>query len=146
MRTVRNPSTKIAKTAAIGASALLGVTLLAGCSSSSDESSTEDTTSQEAADDSMEEGSTQMLPPVIVEPGQTEATAKVGDFIDIVVEEVIGTTIATDNPDILEISQARQDGDALFNPGAQALAPGTATITVTGPDSESYDINVTVTE
>lgn len=146
MRTMRNPHKPLVRTAAIGASALLGVTLLAGCSSSSDEPAAEETTSQEAADDSMEEGSTQMLPPVIVEPGQTEATAKVGDFIDIVVDEIVGTTIATDNPEILEISQARQDGDALFNPGAQALAPGTATITVTGPDSESYDITVTVTE
>jgi hypothetical protein len=143
---MRNPNKPFARSAAIGASALLGVTLLAGCSSSSDEPAAEETTSQESADDSMEEGSTQMLPPVIVEPGQTEATAKVGEFIDIVVEDVIGTTVATDNPDVLDISQARQDGDAIFNPGAQALTPGTATITVTGPENESYDIAVTVTE
>jgi hypothetical protein len=87
-----------------------------------------------------------MLPPVIVEPGQTEATAKVGDFIDVVVEEVIGTTISTDNPEVLEVSQARQEGDAIFNPGAKALAAGSATITVTGPDNTTYDIAVTVTE
>ncbi len=148
MRTMRNPMEKnpLTKTAAIGASALLGVTLLAGCSSSSDEPAAEETTSQEAADESMDGDSTQMLPPVIIEPGQSEATAKVGDFIDIVVDEVIGTTIATDNPEVLEISQARQDGDAIFNPGAQALAPGEATITVTTPDNTSYDIAVTVTE
>lgn len=139
MRTMRN---QLARSAAIGASALLGVTLLAGCSSSSDEPAADETTSQEAESG----GETQMLPPVIVEPGQTEATAKVGDFIDIVVDEVIGTTIATDNPEVLEISQARQDGDAIFNPGAQALAPGSATITVTNPDNDSYDIAVTVTE
>jgi len=148
MRTMRNPMKRksVGKTTAIGASALLGVTLLAGCSSSSDEPAAEETTSQEATDESMEQESTQMLPPVIVEPGQTEATAKVGDFIDVVVDEVIGTTIATDNPEVLEISQARQDGDALFNPGAQALAPGEATITVTTPDNTSYDIAITVTE
>src|SRR6056300_379118 len=119
MRTMRNPvNNPLKKGAAIGASALLGVTLLAGCSSSSDETATDSTSEQTS------EESTQMLPPVIVEPGQTEATAKVGDFIDVVVEEVIGTTIATDNPDVLEISQARQEGDALFNPGAKALAAG----------------------
>ena len=141
MHAMRNAAKNpFAKTAAIGATALLGVTLLAGCSSSSEEPAASETTSQEA------EESTQMLPPVIIEPGQTEATAKVGDFIDIVVEEVIGTTIATDNPEVLEISQAKQEGDAIFNPGAKALAPGTAVITVTTPDNTTYDINVTVTE
>jgi len=141
MQAMRNAAKNpFAKTAAIGATALLGVTLLAGCSSSSEEPAASETTSQEA------EESTQMLPPVIVEPGQTEATAKVGDFIDIVVEEVIGTTIATDNPEVLEVSQAKQEGDALFNPGAKALAAGTAVITVTTPDNTTYDINVTVTE
>lgn len=141
MRTMRNAiANPFAKTAAVGATALLGMTLLAGCSSSSEEPAADETTSQEA------EESTQMLPPVIVEPGQTEATAKVGDFIDIVVEEVIGTTIATDNPEVLEVSQAKQEGDALFNPGAKALAPGDAVITVTTPDNSTYDINITVTE
>lgn len=140
MRTMRTPNMNpFAKVAAVGASALLGVAVLAGCSSS-DEPAADETTSQEAED------TTQMLPPVIVEPGQTEATAKVGDFIDIVVEEVIGTTVATSNPEILEVSQAKQEGEALFNPGAKALAAGDAVITVTLPDNTSYDINVTVTE
>ena len=39
-----------------------------------------------------------------------------------------------------------QDGDAIFNPGAKALAAGDATITVTLPDNTGYDIAVTVTE
>ncbi len=145
MRTMRN---KLTAGAAIGAAALLGVTVLAGCSSSSEESSTNDATSETANDQGDDSGGmgSQMLPPVIVEPGQTEATAKVGDFIDIVVEEIVGTTIATDNPEVLKISQAYDDGSAVFNPGAEALAPGTAVITVTTPDNTSYDINVTVTE
>ena len=120
----------------MGAAVLLGVGMVAGCSSSSDD----------AADETGGEETSQVLPPVIVEPGQTEATAKVGDFIDIVVDEVIGTTISTDNSDVLEIYQARQDGDAIFNPGVKALAAGDATITVTLPDNTGYDIAVTVTE
>ena len=138
---MRSMRITLSKGAAVGAAALLGVTVLAGCSSSSDEPASSETTSEEAMD-----GGSQMLPPVIVEPGQTEASAKVGDFIDIVVEEIIGTTVATDNPEILKISQAYDDGSAVFNPGAEALAPGTAIITVTTPDNESYDITVTVTE
>lgn len=139
MRTMR---IRLSKGAAIGAAALLGVTVLAGCSSSSEESTSSETTSET----SEEVGGSQMLPPVIVEPGQTEATARVGDFIDIVVEEIVGTTIATDNPEVLLISQAYDDGSALFNPGAEALAPGTAVVTVTTPDNTSYDITITVTE
>jgi outer membrane lipoprotein SlyB len=135
----------LSKGAVIGAAALLGVTVLAGCSSSSDTSNDESTSSETTSDESMD-GGNQMLPPVIVEPGQTEANATVGDFIDIVVEEIVGTTIATDNPEILKVSQAYDDGSALFNPGAEALAPGTAIITVTTPDNTSYDITVTVTE
>ena len=137
---MRSMRITLSKGAAVGAAALLGVSILAGCSSS-EETTASETTSEESMD-----GGSQMLPPVIVEPGQTEASAKVGDFIDIVVEEIVGTTIATDNPEILKISQAYDDGSAIFNPGAEALAPGTAIITVTTPDNESYDITVTVTE
>ena len=87
-----------------------------------------------------------MLPPVIVTEDMTSATAKVGDFIDIVVKNTAGTTIDTDKPDLLEISQAHNDGSAEFNPGAKALAPGTAIITVTNPDSSTRDITITITE
>lgn len=141
---MRSMRITLSKGAAVGAAALLGVSILAGCSSS--DSSSEETTASETTSEESMDGGSQMLPPVIVEPGQTEASAKVGDFIDIVVEEIVGTTIATDNPEILKISQAYDDGSAIFNPGAEALAPGTAIITVTTPDNESYDITVTVTE
>lgn len=137
-------SSTFARGTAIGAAALLGVTVLAGCSSSSEEATDSATTSQ-TSEESMD-GESQMLPPVIVEPGQTEATASVGDFIDIVVDQIEGTTVSTDNPEILMLSQAYDDGSALFNPGAEALAPGNATITVTLADGTSYDIAVTVTE
>ena len=139
MRTVR--VTGVPRTfstaVAAGAAALLGLTVLAGCSSASDESTSTDTTSEESA---------QLLPPVIVEPGQTEAAAKVGDFIDIVVDDPVATTIATSDTGIVEISQGYDDGSAVFNPGARALAPGSATITISLPDGSSYDLVVTVSE
>lgn len=129
----------IRRIAVVGAVALLGVGVLAGCSSSS--GSSESSTASAAAS-----GGTQVLPPVIVTEDMTSATAKVGDFIDIVVKEVAGTTIDTDKPELLEISQAHNDGSAEFNPGAKALAPGNATITVTNPDSSSRVIAITITE
>ena len=120
------------------AAAIMSIGLLAGCSSGSG--------GEAATTDEAPASSTQMLPPIIVEPGQTEATAVVGDFIDIVVDEVVGTTIDTPNTDILEIFQARDEEGVVYNPGAKALAPGNAVITVTLPDNTTYDIAVTVTE
>ena len=125
---------KINKIAAIGAISILGVTVLAGCSSS-DESATDTATSSEAS---------QMLPPVIITADQMDAAAVVGDMIDIVVDDPVNTVIAVDNADVLEVTQGYDDGSAIFNPGAKALAPGTATITVTNPDGSTRNIVVVV--
>ena len=76
----------------------------------------------------------------------TTANAKVGDFIVIQVTKLAGTTIATPNPELLEVTQGGSDGSAEFNPGAKALAPGVGIITVTKPDGSSYDLTVTITE
>ncbi|CAB4859801.1 MAG: hypothetical protein F2793_00745 [Actinobacteria bacterium] len=119
-----------------GSAALLGITVLAGCSSSS----SSDSSASAAA------STTQMLPPVMVEQGATTAAAKVGDFVVINVKTIAGTTIATSTPDLLAISQGGTDGSADFNPGAQALAVGTGIITVTLPDGSTYDLTVTITE
>jgi len=125
--------------------ALLGVGVLAGCSSStSSDSSSSAAATAAASAAASPSGTAGMLPPIIVTDGQKTATAKVGDFIDIVVKKPAGTTIDTNKPDILEVSQAHEDGGAVFNPGAKALAPGDAVITVTNPDGSTWDINVTV--
>lgn len=85
-----------------------------------------------------------MLPPVIITADQMDATAVVGDMIDIVVDDPVNTVIAVDNADVLEITQGYDDGSAIFNPGAKALAAGTATITVTNPDGSTRNIVVVV--
>ena len=93
-------------------------------------------------------GSTQMFPPVIINV-RDEATAKVGDFIDILVadNDIAGTTVDTDQPELVELTQAyEEEGGAIFNPGGKALAPGVAIITVTNPDSTTRDITLTITE
>ena len=128
--------------AAISAAALLGVALLAGCSSSSSDAAA---SSAPAASTS---ASTEMLPPVIITEDQTAATAKVGDFLDIIVpeDELAGTTVSTDKPELVELTQAKEEGGATFNPGGKCLAAGTAVITVTGTDGSSRDITLTITE
>jgi hypothetical protein len=122
------------KAAALGAASLLGIAVLAGCSSS-DEATSDSTTSSETS---------QMLPPVIIAVDQTDASAVVGDFIDILVDDPANTVISVDDSSILEITQGSDDGTVVMNPGAKALAAGTAIITVTKADGSTRDIVVVV--
>ena len=126
--------------AAVAAAGLIGAALLAGCSSSS--------SSGEATEAPAASSSTQMLPPVIITEDQTEATCSVGNFLDIVIPEdkLAGTTVASSDEAVVTVTQAKQEGDALFNPGGECVAPGSATVTVTNPDSSTRDIAVTVAE
>jgi hypothetical protein len=136
--------TRMRTAAALGASALLGVAVLAGCSSSSDsgDAAGEASASAEAG------GSTEMLPPVIITEDQTSATCKVGDFLDIVVPEDIlaGTTVDSSDPALVEVTQAKEEGGAIFNPGGKCLAAGEATLTLTDPQGATRDIALTITE
>ncbi len=131
---MRRPTSIIAA----GSIALLGVAVLAGCSSSSSPAP--------AASASTAASNAEVLPPVMVAEDVTTATAKVGEFIVIQVTKLAGTTIATSTPELLEVTQGGSDGSAEFNPGAKALAVGTGIITVTKPDGSSYDLTVTITE
>lgn len=123
---------------AVAAAAMLSVAALAGCSSSAGD--------QGSSSPSAQVGGSQVLPPIIVEAGQTEANAKVGDTIVINATDPVQTTISTSTPDLVELTQGYDDGSATFNPGAKALAPGTAIITVTPPDGSAYDLSVTISE
>ncbi|MEI6363665.1 MAG: hypothetical protein WCP95_16220 [Actinomycetes bacterium] len=135
----------IRRVAAVGTIALLGVGVLAGCSSSSS-SSTSSSAAASAAASAAGSAAAGLPAPIIITEGQSSASAKVGDFIDIVVKKPAGTTIDTDKPDLLEVTQAHEDGGAVFNPGAKALAPGVAVITVTNPDNTSSTITITITD
>ena len=134
---------RIRSIAAVGATALLGVAVLAGCSSSSDTAASTPASASAAAS----EGAS-LLPPVIITEDQTAATAKVGDYLDIIVAEdnLAGTTVSTEQTDLVELTQAKEEGGALFNPSGKTLAPGTAVIVVTNPDSTTRDITLTITQ
>ncbi|MDP1876943.1 MAG: hypothetical protein Q8M17_05230 [Actinomycetota bacterium] len=129
------------RTAAIAASAALGLALLAGCSSSS--SPTESPSSAEAT------ASAQALPPVIIQSDQAEAQAKVGDFLDILVSdnELGAVEVTVDDPSLIEVSQAyEEEGGAAFNPGGKVLAPGTAVLTISYGDGRTRTVTVTISE
>lgn len=138
--------TRMRTVAALGATALLGVTVLAGCSSSSD--SADSAASTDTAASAEAGGSTEMLPPVIITEDQSSATCKVGDFLDIVVPEDIlaGTTVDSSDPALVEVTQAKEEGGAIFNPGGKCLASGEATLTLTDPQGGTREIALTITE
>ena len=132
--------TRIVRTVALcGAVALTAVTL-AACSSNSSSSST----SSAAASSSAVGGN--VLPPIMVEPGQATAMAKVGEFIVFNQPEPAKTKVSTDNSAVIELSQGKDDGSATFNPGAKALSPGTAVVTIVAADGSTSTVTVTVTE
>jgi hypothetical protein len=89
-----------------------------------------------------------MLPPVIITEDQTSATCAVGNFLDIVIPEanLAGTTVASSDAALISVTQAKEEGGALFNPGGECLAAGEAVITVTSPDGSTRAITLTITE
>lgn len=142
MATIRN-SRSLALVAATGTAGLL---LFAGCGSdsSSDETShsAAATSASAAASESPIGGS--VLPPVIIPEGATSATAKVGNTLVFTVDDPVNTKISTPDTSILELTQGYSDGSATFNPGAKALAAGTAVVTVEEPDEETYEVSITI--
>lgn len=70
--------------------------------------------------------------PIVVEPTQTDVAATVGRYLDFNVGPDPGNwTLSSDNEAIVgELSQGGRRDGALFNPGAKALAVGSATVTL----------------
>lgn len=136
-------SASVRNAAALTAVGIMGVALLAGCSSSSDSAE-----SSAASASAAGPGNTSMLPPVIVTEDQTSASCKVGDALDIIVPEdaITTTTIASSDEAIVSVTQPEEDGGAFFNAGGECLAPGSATLTLTAPDGTTRDLAITVAE
>lgn len=128
------------RTAAIAAAAVLALAALPGCSS--DEPAQPATSP--AASSAAPSGTAGIPAPVIVEPGQAEATASVGETIVFSQPDPARTRVSTDRPDILELTQGSDDGSAQFNPGAVALAPGVAVVTIVAADGTTSTVTVTV--
>lgn len=123
--------------------ALGGASVLTACGGSSDS-----TTSSSAAAPSESDGGMGMIGPVIVEPGQTTAEAQVGRVITFNVDDVMAWMISTSDEAVVAVTPGKDDGSAQFLPGGEALAPGTAEVTLTNMDNtdEKWVVTVTVTE
>lgn len=108
----------------------LGGIAMAACSSSDSSSSPEASSSQIVGDN-----------PGTWSPLEISQSAN-GTTIDMVVDQAGyfidfpegGAVVESSDPAVVEVSQPRTEGDAVYRAGIVAKAPGSATITVLYPD------------
>ena len=132
--------------AAAGLIAIAGAGVLTACGSSGGGSSSSSAASSSAAP-TPDQGGAGMIGPVIVEPGQTTAEAAVGRVVTFNVDDVTAWTIESSDPAVLAVTPGKDDGSAQFLPGGEALAAGTATVTLKNSGSgEEWVVTVTVTQ
>lgn len=137
----RRPSPR--GTPAVAVVAVLALTAISGCSSGEPAHPAQPAGSL-AASAGAPSGAAGLPAPVIVEPGQAEATASVGETIVFSQPDPANSKVSTDRPDIVELTQGSDDGSAQFNPGAVALAPGVAVVTIVAADGATSTVTVTV--
>jgi hypothetical protein len=122
----------------VAVAAVLALGAAGGCTTGPTDADVTPTTSATAS------GSVQLPAPVFVTPGQTTAEASVEETIVFTQPDPANTTISTDRPDVLELTQGSDDGSAVFNPSAVARAPGVAVVTIEAPDGSTTQVTVTV--
>ncbi|MCU0277620.1 MAG: hypothetical protein MUF33_01450 [Candidatus Nanopelagicales bacterium] len=118
------------------------ILVVAGCSSSD---STDASPAPESP--SASSPSASMIGPIMVKPGQTDVEATVGRSIVFDVGDDPGRwNIGSSNEQIVAVTQGGERDGAVFNPGAEALTVGEATVTLVdteGEDALEYRITVT---
>lgn len=121
---------------------------LVGCSSSSSETATSPTPTAVATSAAASPMASQ-IGPIMVEPDQTEVEATVGRFLNFNVGDEPGNwDIESSDPAVVSVTKGGEKDGAVFNPGGEALAVGTATVTLTDTKSnlDAMVYTVTVTE
>ena len=141
---MRSTTRRAVAIAAAGLIAVAGAGVLTACGSSGGGSTS---SSAAQAPEPTDEGA-QVIGPVIVEPGTTTAEVQVGRFITFNVDDVMAWTISSSDESVLKVTAGKDDGSAQFLPGGEALAPGTAEVTLTNMDDaeDKWVVTVTVTE
>lgn len=135
---LRHPSLALT-VAALPVTALL----LAGCSSSSDASDTASPAASASVPAPIGSGATA---PVTIDMMEAAHTVKAGDTIVFTVRNLVGTTVESDNPDVVAVTQAGESEGVVYNPGGTALKPGKATVTITDEKNDEHYIHIEVTE
>ena len=139
---MRTTTRRAVAIAAAGLIAVAGAGVLTACGSSGGGSS-----SSSAPAPALTDEGAQVIGPVIVEPGQTTAEVQVGRVITFNVDDVTAWTIASSDEAVVKVTAGKDDGSAQFLPGGEALAAGTAEVTLTNSGTgEEWVVTVTVTQ
>jgi hypothetical protein len=86
----------------------------------------------------------ELVGPVILDPQNTSATVTVGRMVVFNVDDPETWEVSADPEGVVEVQEGRNDGSATFNPGAEALKPGKATVTLTNPAGDKLVFTITV--
>lgn len=141
---MQRPPWRGSRLARVVVAAALAVSVAGGCTGDSSDDEPVSPIPSVASPSVASSGSNQLPAPVIVAPGETMAEAAVGETIVFDQPDPAHTTISTDRPDILDLTQGSDDGSALFNPAATALATGVAIVTIEADDGATTQVTVTV--
>ncbi len=86
----------------------------------------------------------QVVGPVILDTQTTAATVTVGRMVVFRVDNPETWEITADPAGVVKVQKGYVDGSASFNPGAEAIASGTATVTLTSPAADALVFTITV--
>ncbi len=86
----------------------------------------------------------EVIGPVILDAQNTSATVTVGRFVVFNVDDPETWEISADPEGVVKVQKGYNDGSATFNPGAEALKPGKATVTLTNPAGDKLVFTITV--
>lgn len=82
--------------------------------------------------------------PVILNAQDTSATVTVGRTVVFDVDNPETWEISADPEGVVQVQKGYNDGSATFNPAAEALKPGKATVTLTNPAGDKLVFTITV--
>ena len=82
--------------------------------------------------------------PVILDAQTTSATVAVGRMVVFNVQNPESWAVSADPAGVVSVQKGYSDGSATFNPGAEAVAAGTATVTLTSAAGDKLVFTITV--
>lgn len=131
----------------------IAVFTLAGCSSTSADSSASPAASAPGEGSAPASAPATPAPigsgamaPVTISIMEAAHDVTVGDTIVFEVTKLAGTTVDSDAPDVVAVTQASESDGVVYNPGGTALKVGKANITITDEQNKPHYIHIEVTE
>ncbi len=123
-------SKRLAKPVGIAIAGLAASGLAVGCAGTASTSGTPSASAKSPSPTMPVDGN--VLPPVMVTPGQTDVAAKVGDTI-VFSGHPVDVKIESSDSSVLKVRQGGRLGSFEENPSATALKAGVATVTIVDP-------------